>query len=352
MLSGRNSNIRNTLSEGTTTVRNALAKRAADTKKWLKSKAKSKPFQWVISIGQGLSLGSSLHDALSKILSLSTLAGLAARVIGNVNLGLAGLTTFVMSYMTYTYVHTNITSESSTAEKLKEHEDLHEIHEKRFVNHQQSSVQQIQIMLREAPGDDDPLALDQYQISAELMQVLLQGNTESEASQAKIKKLLEKTLLNYATATQQHNAAIQHTAETQRLLKTHLDQTINNYVAFNQRLDDSAEEKHTRAKTQTLSISDSIDENYHPLDEVEMTGAREPSNNQSRSHRLALPSDRFFSSSQQRPAFPNSTTLMGSHPLASQTSEAHPVVIDMDDETKVADTSPRLSPRSMGGSFV
>jgi hypothetical protein len=365
MLSGRDSNVRNALSEGTATVTNAVSRRFTNTKKWLKSKARSKPFQWVISAGQGLSLGSSLHDALTKILSLTPLAGLAARIVGNLNFGIAGLTTFVMSYLTYTYVHTNITSESSTAERLQEHDTQHELHDKRFINHQQSSVKLIEIMLRERSDADDQLSLDQYQISAELMQALLQGDTASPASKAKIEKLLEKTLLNYNTLTQHQNAAKQQKAETLRLLQAHLDQTINNYNAFNQQqFAVNAEAKQSRANAPQLSpvYEQSVNEKYQTLDEskveIEMGELSiAPSHNALSRRGLASPSDRFFtSSSPHLPAFPNSVALTGSHPLAQRAVhdsalEDGQVSISISDE-KEAYQSPRISPRSMGGSIV
>jgi hypothetical protein len=319
----------------------SLSRTASNAKKWLKQKAKSKPFQWIISVGQGLSLGSSFHDALSKILSLTSLAGLAARIAANVNYGVAGLVTFIMSYMTYSYVHTNITSESSTAERLQDHADQLETHEKRFLNQQQSSVELIQILLDNDHAVSDALYLDQQRTSTELIQILLKGNIESEDTKARLTMLLEKSLANYATFTQQKTQNKTNGTESQRELKKLLDKTINNYVAFNHEHHEAQEEKNHHATPSLMPVDGTVDEHYYPMQELSSVAlspsARSLASRTSYSDRMfgALPHEERSSS-----APPTNTNHVAIN-IAAEDDHAH----------ISSQTSSRLSPHR-GGSIV
>ena len=117
-------------------------------KAWLKAKSKSRPFQWIISVGQGISLGSSLHDGLTKLLTISTISGLAARILGNINWGTAAMVGIILTYMTKNAIGTNIKNMDEQGERVQEHEEKLEADEKKFLNQQLSDIKLLEILIK------------------------------------------------------------------------------------------------------------------------------------------------------------------------------------------------------------
>jgi hypothetical protein len=268
------------------------------TKTWLKDKSKSKPFQWIISVGQGVSFGSSLHDALTKILSISTLTGLAARIFGNVNYGTAALVGIILTYMTRNAISTNIKNMDEQGEKVLEHEVKLEAGEKQFLNQQLADIK--------------------------LLEILIKMNTDKPALIAELNQLLDEKINSYDPFGKK---GLEHPEEKQQ-------NSLNSLY---------------RASSNNSTSSRSINYNYHEM--LEITQPQQPATPSRRSSQAYSHSDRFFSS----PPTDLHITIFPNAPINTQATDLgnNDVAIEIhDNEEGVGDEHAPSRAMRMGSSRV
>jgi hypothetical protein len=258
---------------------------------WLKEKSKSKPFRWIISVGQGMSLGSSLHDALTKILAISTLTGVAASVFVNITFGVVGVTIIATTLMTLYAISTNVKNMDEQGEQVQENKaDVQELKEDNATNQKQF--------------------LNQQRYDIKLLEILIEMNADKPKFAFQIQQLLQDKINNYDPF---GKPAHLHNKEDKQ------QNSLNSLY---------------RAGSNSTMSPRRPDDNYHEL--IEITQSQQPASPSPRASQSFSNSSRFFSSPATTMQIPDTDVAIEIHA----------------NEDKHTSASRPLTPRAMGGSSV